>query len=153
MGPGRDVVFLHGDLTSNNICIDENDMELVIVDWSASPLVGRVPTCGPRGFDVIYFVRHLHMSAPWARTLTWPADALSDRFIRAYVDSYGAPLDGDTWQRQREEISGYARQAVQKKLRRTSLLGRPGKALLQNALYRSWRAYRPPPESLSRPTS
>ncbi len=149
MGDARKSVFIHGDFTSNNVCIDESDMSLVVVDWSAAPLVDRYPTYGPPEFDVICFVRHLQMAAPSLRALSWPADELCDRFLRGYVDDYGEPLDASVWEEHRRQIDDFARQVVRDLVRSAPLLARHGKWLAQRLLYRAWRAYRPPEGTLS----
>lgn len=144
-------VFLHGDFTANNVCVDEKNMELVIVDWSAAPFVGRMATIGPGLFDVICFARHLIMGAPWAKTLKWPGTSLCDLFILGYVDDNGAPIDHAIWQRYQKEMMKFSRCTIRDRLHHTSLLSKPGKALCQLALYQAWRSYRPPPRSFIQP--
>jgi len=36
-------VCIHGDFACINVCVDESSDELVILDWSAAPIVGRTP--------------------------------------------------------------------------------------------------------------
>ncbi|MCK5924229.1 MAG: hypothetical protein KAG66_25060, partial [Methylococcales bacterium] len=142
-------VFLHGDFTANNVCIDEENMELVIIDWSAAPLVGRMATIGLGLFDVICFTRHLIMGAPWAKTLTWPGTSLCDLFILGYVDYNGAPIDPAIWERYQNEMMKFSRLTMRDRLCHASLLTIPGKAFCQLALYQTWRSYRPPLRSLT----
>jgi tRNA A-37 threonylcarbamoyl transferase component Bud32 len=143
-------VFIHGDLTANNICVDESDMSLVVVDWSAAPMVGRRATLGPRGFDVICFVRHLHFAAPWAKTLNWPAPSLSDCFMRSYVEEYGTPLDASTWRQHQLEMNRISTEAVEAIVQAAPISVRHAKALAQKLLLRRWLRYSPPAECLTK---
>ena len=45
--------FLHGDFTLANVCVEETTDRVVIVDWSAAPILGEAVTVGPVYFDVL----------------------------------------------------------------------------------------------------
>lgn len=83
-GPSEQNVFIHGDFACINVCYHETSDELVIVDWSAAPLVGRTPTFGSRYFDILMFVSSLFHGAPCQRVLTWNAPRMARAFLRGY---------------------------------------------------------------------
>lgn len=141
--PNEESVFFHGDLSANNICVDTVTHELVLVDWSTGPMVGRQPTVGPREFDLISFVWHLIVAAPWKATLTWPGTHLSDRFISGYIETPGSTFSQSNWERYSVNMSDYAWQVLQQRVRSSSPLKWPIKALCQLNLYRRWKSYKP----------
>ena len=147
----EETVFIHGDFTVTNVCVDIDTGSLVIVDWSATPLIEQVATSGARTFDVQWFCLSLHMAAPWKQTFSWPADELCDRFLQAYVGEYGAKLDGRSWKQFRTETNRIARQIASIHV---GARGRPAKffkAILQRHLYRQWLSYRAPTDLLTAP--
>jgi hypothetical protein len=84
MGSADEDVFIHGDFACINVCVREPSGELVILDWSAAPSVGRTPTFGSRYFDVLMFVSSLFHAAPWRRILSWDGKAMALAFLRGY---------------------------------------------------------------------
>ncbi|OHB60963.1 MAG: hypothetical protein A2167_06080 [Planctomycetes bacterium RBG_13_46_10] len=78
-------VFIHGDFASVNVCLHEASGRLVILDWSAAPIVGRNPTFGSRYFDILWFVACVFRGAPGMRFLNWDAEGMADVFLRGYV--------------------------------------------------------------------
>jgi hypothetical protein len=84
MGSSDENVFIHGDFACINVCFHEPSGELVIVDWSAAPAVGRTPTFGSRYFDVLLFISSLFHGAPWAAVLSWDAAEMARTFLRGY---------------------------------------------------------------------
>ncbi len=87
MGPSGDNVFIHGDFACINVCFHEPSGELVIVDWSTAPAVGRTPTFGSRYFDVLLFVSSLFHGAPWRRLLSWNSKEMARAFLRGYCSA------------------------------------------------------------------
>ncbi len=77
-------VFIHGDFACINVCYHERSDELVILDWSAAPLVGRTPTFGSRHFDILMFISSLFHGAPCRRVLSWDAPSMSRAFLAGY---------------------------------------------------------------------
>jgi len=148
MGDEHENVFLHGDFTANNVCIDPADMSIVIVDWSAAPFVGRVATFGPASFDVAWFVRHMLMGATTARTLTWPGRKLCDRFIEGYVGESGSTLDPETWQRMNDALDPFARKVITSQGEGQTLFAKICRSISQRFQYRVWTRYAPPEEML-----
>jgi hypothetical protein len=83
-GPAEQNVFIHGDFACINVCYHERPDELVIVDWSAAPLVGRTPTFGSRYFDILMFISSLFHGAPCREVLSWDAAGMSRAFLGGY---------------------------------------------------------------------
>ena len=84
MASGDENVFVHGDFACINVCFHEPSDELVLLDWSAAPLVGRTPTYGSRYFDILMFVSSLFHGAPWREALSWNAKEMANAFLRSY---------------------------------------------------------------------
>ncbi|MHC4432715.1 MAG: protein kinase family protein [Planctomycetota bacterium] len=80
-----DNVFIHGDFACINVCFHEPLDELVILDFSAAPMVGRTATYGSRYFDVLLFVSSLFHGAPYRRVLNWDAGKMARTFLRGYA--------------------------------------------------------------------
>lgn len=87
MGPAGENVFIHGDFACINVCFHEPSEELVLLDWSAAPLVGRTPTFGSRYFDILMFINSLFHGAPWREALIWNAPEMADSFLRGYEET------------------------------------------------------------------
>jgi tRNA A-37 threonylcarbamoyl transferase component Bud32 len=80
-----DNVFIHGDFACINVCFHEPSDELVILDFSAAPIVGRTPAFGSRYFDILLFVSSLFHGAPYRRVLSWDAGKMARVFLRGYA--------------------------------------------------------------------
>jgi tRNA A-37 threonylcarbamoyl transferase component Bud32 len=87
MGPADENVFIHGDLASINVCFHEPSRGLVILDWSAAPIMGRTPTFGSRFFDILWFACCIFRDVPAKRLLSWDAETMTDTFIRGYANA------------------------------------------------------------------
>jgi len=86
IGGGTDQnVFIHGDFASVNVCLHEASGRLVILDWSAAPIIGRTPTFGSRYFDILWFAACVFRGAPGVRFLDWNAEGMIDVFLRGYA--------------------------------------------------------------------
>jgi len=83
-GPAEQDVFIHGDFACINVCYHERSDELVILDWSAAPSVGRTPTFGSRYFDILMFTSSLFHGAPCRQVLSWDAPGMSRAFLAGY---------------------------------------------------------------------
>ncbi len=84
LGPCKHNVFIHGDFACINVCYRERSGDLVILDWSAAPSVGRIPTFGSRYFDILMFISSLFHGAPCRHVLSWGAPAMSRAFLAGY---------------------------------------------------------------------
>lgn len=78
-------VFIHGDFACINVCFHEPSTELVILDWSGAPMVGRTPTFGSRYFDILLFVSSLFHGAPYRSVLNWNAGKMAGMFLEGYA--------------------------------------------------------------------
>lgn len=87
-------VFIHGDFACINVCFHEPSGALVILDWSAAPMIGRTPTFGSRYFDVILFVSSLFQGAPCLRVLGWDAGRMAEAFLKGYGRACTAHRNG-----------------------------------------------------------
>jgi len=90
MDASDDNVFIHGDFGCLNVCFHEPSGQLVILDWSAAPLMGRTPTFGSRYFDILWFAGYLFRGAPNKRLLSWNAEEVTSAFLRGYATSASA---------------------------------------------------------------
>ena len=84
MGPADENVFIHGDFACINVCFHKPSDKLVILDWSAAPMVARTPTFGSRYFDILLFVSSLFQGVPCARVFGWDAAAMAETFLKGY---------------------------------------------------------------------
>jgi len=82
-----DNIFIHGDFACINVCFHQPSDELVILDFSAAPMVGRTPTFGSRYFDILLFVSSIFHGAPFRRALSWDAKGMAEAFLRGYAES------------------------------------------------------------------
>ena len=87
MAPAGENVFIHGDFACINVCFREPSDELVLVDWSAAPSVGRAPTFGSRYFDILMLVSSIFHGAPWRRALSWNGKEMAKTFLRGYGEA------------------------------------------------------------------
>ena len=81
MGPADENVFIHGDFATINVCFHEPSSRLVILDWSAAPIMGRTPTFGSRFFDIFWFACSLFHGAPSKGVLRWDAEKMTRAFL------------------------------------------------------------------------
>jgi hypothetical protein len=84
MGTSDENVFIHGDFACINVCFHEPSGELVIMDWSAAPVVGRTPTFGSRYFDILLFISSMFHGAPWREISSWDGKGMARTFLRGY---------------------------------------------------------------------
>ena len=82
---GEDSVFIHGDLTMNNVCWDEAGDRLVIVDWSAGPALGAPVTFASRYLDLLWLCAGVFWEPSWFRRPLYPAGAMCDQFLASYA--------------------------------------------------------------------
>ena len=87
--------FVHGDLNLVNLRYLAATDELVLLDWSASPLIGAAANWGTVYWDLAHFARSTIVSPPIRLTgkrIRW---LLADTFLHSYVDHAGLdPLGG-----------------------------------------------------------
>ncbi|MFQ6034976.1 MAG: hypothetical protein ACE5NM_03900 [Sedimentisphaerales bacterium] len=85
MDPPDKNAFIHGDFACINVCLHKPTDQLVILDWSAAPIIGRTPTFGSRYFDILWFVSCAFRGAPGMRFLSWNAEGMADAFLKGYL--------------------------------------------------------------------
>jgi hypothetical protein len=85
-----DPVFIHGDLTMNNVCWDEPEDRLVIVDWSSAPALGAPVTLADPYFDLAWFCLSAFWRPALARRPAFRVGPLCDTFLAAYAESSGS---------------------------------------------------------------
>jgi tRNA A-37 threonylcarbamoyl transferase component Bud32 len=85
MDSSNDNVFIHGDFVTVNICFQEHPERLVVLDFSAAPLLGRTPTFGSRYFDILWFVNSIFSGVPYKRIFNWDAETMSAAFLNGYT--------------------------------------------------------------------
>ena len=76
-------IFVHGDLTIDNVCVDIASQTLVIVDWSTAPILKYNMTYGSRFFDIHWFISSIFLST----TTKYKYDLLKS-LVNIFVDSY-----------------------------------------------------------------
>ncbi|MFH1975763.1 MAG: aminoglycoside phosphotransferase family protein [Pseudomonadota bacterium] len=79
-------VFIHGDLSLRNLCFRKSIGVLVILDWSAAPLVGRCATVGPRLFDIMSLVSYLFYSVPKRKFFGYQSSRMANVFLKGYME-------------------------------------------------------------------
>jgi tRNA A-37 threonylcarbamoyl transferase component Bud32 len=132
MGPPEENVFIHGDFATINVCFHEPSGRLVILDWSAAPIMGRTPTFGSRFFDILWFACCIFRGVPAKRLLSWNAETMTDTFIKGYANAGSQ----DRLSRFRDYLSKVYRLQRQK-IRYLAQRRSPGKA----ALYISYQLF------------
>lgn len=55
----KDLVCLHGDFNINNVCYQQEQDRLVVLDWASAGVLSRGKTVGSRYFDLGKFLRSL----------------------------------------------------------------------------------------------
>lgn len=81
-------VFIHGDFGCTNLCFHAPSGQLVILDWSTAPLMGRTPTFGSRYFDILWSASYVFRAAPSKRVFNWGAEEIARALLRGYVDGF-----------------------------------------------------------------
>jgi len=90
LGTPDENVFIHGDYAPINICFHEPSDSLVILDWSAAPLIGRAPTFGSRYFDILWFTDCIFCGVPLKRMFNWDAEGMAGAFLKGYAEEASA---------------------------------------------------------------
>ncbi len=91
----HDEVFLHGDLSVDNVCVDATRQTLTIIDWQTTCHVGGAATYGTRYFDIFWFISNL-INRPYARFLfSNPVAPVTEIFLKAYFQEAQLPYDPD----------------------------------------------------------
>lgn len=79
-----DEVYLHADLSVDNVCVGDSWPPIVILDWQMTPLYGGRSTYGTRYFDIFWFIANL-IYRPYTRFLfSNPVMPVARMFIESY---------------------------------------------------------------------
>lgn len=95
-------VFIHGDLTVDNVCVDLARTQIVILDWQMTPLYGGHATYGTRYFDVLWFIGTMLNRPKTSFLFGNPVAPVARIFMESYFEEAGLANDSD-------EISRYAK--------------------------------------------
>lgn len=91
----EDEVFLHGDLSTYNVCVERALPRLVILDWQMTPAYGGRATYGTRYFDIIWFIHNL-INRPQTRFLFGnPVAPVISAFLEAYFSETALFYDSE----------------------------------------------------------
>jgi hypothetical protein len=85
-----DLVFIHGDLTMNNVCWDGDADRMVVLDWCTARSIGAAITLASRYLDLAWFCASIFGEPPWLRRPFYPAGAMCDRFLSSYANACSA---------------------------------------------------------------
>ena len=77
-------VALHGDFFWGNVCCRLQEKEIVLIDWSGAPFLGRMCNYGSRYFDLVWFSWPFFVSMPPRLAFRWPAERLVTALISGY---------------------------------------------------------------------
>jgi hypothetical protein len=102
-------VFLHGDLSTMNVCISSNWPPIVILDWQMTSVHGGVATYGTKYFDLMWFINNLLYRTTIKHFYSDPVTPVSLKFLTAYFSEVGISYNA-------EEISFYAKRFFEAKL-------------------------------------
>lgn len=123
----RDKVFLHGDLSVNNVCYSVSTKELVLIDWQMTPLFGGRSTYGCCYFDLMWFVGDL-INRPFVRFLySNPVAPVAAAFLESYFEVSKAQFDSNDLRRYAKRFFGETQpprreKALRRKLTRSRLV-------------------------------
>ena len=92
--PGGDV-FLHGDLSTSNVCFDESDASIVILDWQMTGMLGGRATYGTRYFDLLWYVTNLIYRPKIRHLFGNPLASATKALIESYFAAVGEGYDSD----------------------------------------------------------
>jgi len=91
----RNEVFLHGDLTLDNVCVGSSWPPIVILDWQFTTGYGGRATFGTRHFDIMWLIGNL-IRRPTPRFLfSNPVRPVAKAFMESYYQEAGLSWDPD----------------------------------------------------------
>ncbi len=89
----KNKVFVHGDLSVQNVCVDATLKKIIIIDWQMTPLLGGKATFGVRYFDILWFISNL-ITRPQTRFFFYdPVAPVANLFIMEYFKEAGISYD------------------------------------------------------------
>jgi|GEM_PF-6330966 len=135
-------VFIHGDLTTDNVCYQADTDSLVILDWAAAPGLGGLASAGDPMIDVVWFLAHA-CRAPSARRLALPDPELLDQFVRGYSEVRPSVITRESFDSMRAALTPRYTTELQRAAALRSASSRIGYLVVQRARLRAWLRYEP----------
>jgi len=99
--PGCDV-FIHGDLSVYNVCVEKDWPPIVILDWQMTRMHGGKATYGTRYFDLMWFIDNLVYRPTLRYIFGNPLRTVSKIFLDSYFKTARIEYKAD-------EITSYAK--------------------------------------------
>lgn len=143
LGSSDDNVYIHGDLTGHNVCFQENNDRLVILDWSSAPILGCYHTFGSRYFDISWFISFMFYYLPAKRILTWHARMMANSFLTGYTDEAKHKLNSEKFLQFHFAIEQFRRKRFLENRKQRDLLMRMGYLTLWLWKHYRYRTYSP----------
>ena len=135
--------FLHGDFTLANVCVEETTDRVVIVDWSAAPILGEAVTVGPVYFDVLWFLYYLFQSMPLKMMCFFRGNELARAFVDGYLSADKKGVTVESLGKFRSQMTPYLRNLVLHRLRARPWHKKPLFLGRQLWAYARWRSFTP----------
>ncbi|HEY5549513.1 MAG TPA: phosphotransferase [Coriobacteriia bacterium] len=136
-------VFVHGDLTAHNVCVQETTGRLVILDWSVAPHLGVQATYGSPYFDIALLFAHCSYAPP-SRCGRIPLAGLFDAFLAGYAYERPGALLPDAFSEAMHAIEPEYLRLVERAAQSRGPGRRQVFQVVHGARLRAWRSYRPP---------
>jgi len=98
-------VFLHGDLSVDNVLVGPSWPPIVIIDWQFTPGFGGRATFGSRYFDIMWFMGNLIRRSTPRFLLANPVRPVAKAFMESYCQEVGLSWDPN-------EFAAYAKRSL-----------------------------------------
>ena len=82
-------VFIHGDFNGSNVCVNNRDQSIAILDWQMTRVYGGAATFGTRFFDLTSFINGLFYRSVEKYLFARPAAPAARRFLESYFEASG----------------------------------------------------------------
>ncbi len=92
-----DEVFLHGDLSVNNICVGKNWPPIIVIDWQMTPLYGGKATYGTRYYDILWFIHNIINNPSFKYILNNSVQTIINTFMQFYFYEAGLKYNTDNF--------------------------------------------------------
>ncbi len=80
-------VFIHGDYSIDNVCIDSVSKKLIIIDWQMTKVFGGTSTFGTPYFDLIWFLNNLYFQSFDRIIYSTRIKSYADSFLAGYIEN------------------------------------------------------------------
>ena len=83
----KNKVFIHGDFNGHNVCVDQQNNKIVILDWQTTKIFGETTTYASRFFDVLWFATY-SLRKPKKKDLNFFRTIRASKlFLESYINS------------------------------------------------------------------